>query len=451
MRNEQQKSKLAAWLDSIQQESWQLELIISGVVLFLLLGANTVLEETSIDINKGLLTGKTPLIILATIFVVIRLAYYALLLVFILHLLLRGLWIGAVGLRSVSGDFDYEVLNYQPRFTNWLKSRMGSFDDYIERLEMQCSVAFSFAFLIFFSVVSVGVYSLMIAGVTFGTASLLGVANGNDITPSGWRYGLVIFMNLFMVLIGLIYLIDFSTLGWFKRRKWTRWWYFPIYRLLGIVTLARIYRPFYYNLIDHPFGRKLVKRLWLIVIAGMVLASISVVRYDYFPNDDSGKQSLTSGVYLDRVVGKDNFNVKRPSLASRYADRDYLEVFIPYLAASNDRVIKHLYPEMTSAHSTTFAIDGPVNLWKSDNPEVDPDSLLLAHRSIHRLYLNDSLLTDVNWRFYDHPLREQPGLSYDLPVYDLPRGEHELRFENYILNAADSLYWKPKATITFLR
>jgi hypothetical protein len=35
------------------------------------------------------------------------------------------LWIGAIGLRSVSGDFEYEVLDYQPRFTNWLQKRMA--------------------------------------------------------------------------------------------------------------------------------------------------------------------------------------------------------------------------------------------------------------------------------------------------------------------------------------
>ena len=74
-----------------------------------------------------------------------------------------------------------------------------------------------------------------------------------------------------------------------------------------------------------------------------------------------------------------------------------------------------------------------------------------ARRSIHRLYLNDSLLTDVNWRFYHHPQRTQPGLSYDRPVYTLPRGEHELRFDAYVLIAPDSLYWTTKTTITFMR
>ncbi len=31
------------------------------------------------------------------------------------------LMLGAVGLRSVPGDFNYEVLDYQPRFNRWLQ------------------------------------------------------------------------------------------------------------------------------------------------------------------------------------------------------------------------------------------------------------------------------------------------------------------------------------------
>lgn len=94
---------------------------------------------------------------------------------------------------------------------------------------------------------------------------------------------------------------------------------------------------------------------------------------------------------------------------------------------------------------------GGLNLWSARNYAANNDSLLLAQQAMHRVYLNDSLLTDVPWRFYEHPLREQQGLLYDLPVYDLPRGRYILRFERYRLNDADSLYWKTWAEVSFLR
>lgn len=61
----------------------------------------------------------------------------------IIHVILRGLWISAVGLRSVSGDIDFDHLKLAPRFDGFLRRKTGSFDAYIERLENLCSIVFS--------------------------------------------------------------------------------------------------------------------------------------------------------------------------------------------------------------------------------------------------------------------------------------------------------------------
>ena len=325
---------------------------------------------------------------------------------------------------------------------------MGAFDDYIERLEMQCSLAFSFAFLMFFSVISIGTFIITLAAVTIGTGWLVGLNNAQD--PAVWQILITAGANLFMAFIGLIYLIDFSSLGWFKKKKILQKVYFPFYRFMGWITFARFYRPFYYNLIDHPFGRKLVKRMWVVVLGALLIISISIIRYDYFPTETKGLSIIHPGYYHDtgETGGAD---LGLPGIASRYAERDYLEIFIPYSPASDDRTIDHLFPRLSKAHKSAFAIDGPIKLWNSQNAEVDNDSLLMAHRAIHRLYLDDSLLVDASWQFYTHPEREQPGLRYDLPVYSLPRGEHLLRFDGYVLTPNDSIYWNTKTTISFLR
>jgi hypothetical protein len=219
---------------------------------------------------------------------------------------------------------------------------------------------------------------------------------------------------------------------------------------MGWLTMARFYRPFYYNMIDHPFGRKLVKRLWLIILGALVAVSVTITRNSFFPWNNTGSSVVNKAVYLDNI---DDTAITQslPSLASRYAERDYLEVFLPYLGVHDDRIITHLFPELPPALQGSFAIDGPVNMWSARNQDVNNDALLVAHRAIHRLYLNDSLLTDVPWLFYKHPEREQQGLLYDLPVYNLPRGRHTLRFENHELSFSDSLYWDTKVEIMFVR
>ncbi len=442
------KTTLAKWLDSIQQDSWQLELVISGIAIFLLVGAYQPLIAFSDQLAMVTLGNSTILIVLAGAFVIIRIGYLALLITFLFHLLLRGFWIGAVGLRSVSGDFDYDVLGFQPRYTDWLRKQLGSFDDYIERLEIQCSVAFSFAFLIFFCILSLGFFTAVVAFITYIVAWAAGVTSTAD--PSGWQIGITALANLSVILFGLLYLIDFSSLGWFKKRSWLSSIYFPIYRLMGWLTLASLYRPIYYNLIDHPFGRKLVKRLWLVIFLGLVGGSTSIVRFPFFPHTTAGASLITSSHYLDEdsIQG---LAFGSPSIASRYAEKDYLEVFIPYRPGAHDRFINHLYPSLSKAHRSDFAINGPIHLYHSENAKVDNDSLLMAHRSLHQLYLNDSLIAEVPWKFYSHPKRNQPGLRYDLPVYDLPRGEHQLTLEGYILTQSDSLYWGTRTVISFLR
>jgi hypothetical protein len=447
MEEPEKKAKLSTWLDNLQEESWQLELIISGVVIFLMLGAYGPIIDIRPLLTKNVVTGGSLFIGIAAGYFIFLVAYYALLIIFIIHLILRGFWIGAIGLRSVSGDFDYDILDYQPKFNSWLRGQLGSFDDYIERLEVQCSVAFSFAFLIFFSVLSVGVFTLVMASLTFGTATILGATNPD---AAQWKNTFVTVINLAILLFGLMYLIDFTSHGWFKQKRWLQPVYFPFYRMMGWITLARFYRPFYYNMIDHPFGRKLVKRLWLIIFGGMMVVSITIISNPFFPWDNRSSSVINKAVYLDNAANT-GIAQSLPSIASRYAERDYLEVFSPYLGVKDDPIIAHLFPDLAPALEGSFAIDGPINMWSARNASVNIDSLLLAHRAIHRLYLNDSLLTDVPWKFYEHPVREQQGLLYDLPVYNLPRGRYTLRFENYELSFSDSLYWETTTEILFVR
>ena len=148
-------------LEKLQQDSWQLELLISGFVIFLLLGAWDPLRD--LQANSQYLSNsirnsfaiQVPIMILflGWIFLIFNL---------FLHVLFRGLWISTLGLRYVSGDIDYKSLKYTSRFSAYLRKRIGTFDRYIERLENLCSVIFAFTFLIIFVFISMGLFILLI-------------------------------------------------------------------------------------------------------------------------------------------------------------------------------------------------------------------------------------------------------------------------------------------------
>lgn len=123
-------------LDRLQEESWQLELLISGFAIYGLFSAYPALE-----LKMASHQAQNHNNLFFTLILIVALSACSILIFnLLLHILLRGLWIGALGLRYISGDIEYDALNYTQRFSNYLKDKVGSFDKYIGRLENYCSI-----------------------------------------------------------------------------------------------------------------------------------------------------------------------------------------------------------------------------------------------------------------------------------------------------------------------
>uniref|UniRef100_UPI003AA81D84 hypothetical protein n=1 Tax=Tenacibaculum sp. TaxID=1906242 RepID=UPI003AA81D84 len=142
----------------------------------------------------------------------------------VIHVILRGLWIGAIGLRYVSNDIDYDVLDYNKRFTNYLKNKVGSFDEYIAKLENYCSILFAVTFLTLFYLIS------------FFTILFIFIIAGNffiESTIFSQTLGLTLLglFSIFLLFFSIIIFIDFITLGYLKKKEWTSFLYMPIYKV----------------------------------------------------------------------------------------------------------------------------------------------------------------------------------------------------------------------------
>lgn len=117
MSQDYNKPAFKKLLKRLEEESWQLELLISGFAIFGLFSLYEPLKIAAIEAqNNGIL--HQAVISQVSLFSCIILLFNLL-----LHVLLRGLWIGALGLRYVSGDIDYEELNYSQKFTTYLKKK----------------------------------------------------------------------------------------------------------------------------------------------------------------------------------------------------------------------------------------------------------------------------------------------------------------------------------------
>ena len=435
---------LSRWLDALQQESWQLELIISGFVIFLLIGGWPAVTGFESDLQL-LLTDDRSYMPVFLLYMVGRTAYLSLLICLVVHVVMRGLWIAAIGLRSVSGEIDYRSLGYRERYEDWLQRRIGSFDGYVLRLEQYCSVLFSIAFLILFCFLSLGGWAVFMIAVQEGFSWITGAQLSNNtgvFRGGGWQTGI-------LLVLSLLYFIDFATLGFFKRNRFTARPYYYLYRFMGWVTLARLYRPLYYNLIDQRFGRRLARLLPVFILLILCLVSFRMVKFAYYPYLlQDGSAFIDSGSYMDEGEWLSE-GVARVTLESRYPDHDYIEVFVPYLPYSQDEVIRAIDPNLDVARYTGIKFRGAITLGRQSNDEVQNDSLLRALQQLHRLSLN-GLATDVRPRFHTHPVREQPGLLYMVPTHDLETGEHHVRVQSRFLEE-DTLGWSEGYLIYFYK
>lgn len=445
LENKDNKTGLKTWLDSIQQESWQLELLISGFAIFLLIGGWEPLAAW--EYNLMLMTQVSATFrTLTFVYYICRTAYLSLLMCLLVHVVLRGLWIAAVGLRSVSGEVDLESLNYKPRFTERLRKRIGSFDGYIDRLERYCSVVFSIAFLLLFCFLSLVSWSLF--AVVLQRLYLF--AFGGEWQGSGILGGAGA-VSLVVIIFSFIYFIDFITLGWLKKLRWVNRPYYYLYVFMGWVTLARFYRPLYYNLIDHKFGRRLALMLPALIFLILVGVSIKQVKYGYFPALIGDGKVWQDANNYDDEEGGDFYRARLMTLRSKYpSPSGWVEAFIPYVPVTDDAILLMIDPELDLSQYPGTKLRGAFTLGQTLNPDADDTRILAAFGKKNQLYVNDSLYDHLEPLFHFHQDRKQPGVVYMIPVHDLPSGRHELMLKARGIKA-DTLRWNDGRTIYFYK
>ena len=309
--------KFKKWLDTLQQESWQLELIISGFAIYGLFAAYEPLE---VHAATAMISGN----ILEVLFWGLPIICCQILIFnLVLHVLLRGLWIGAIGLRYVSGDIEYEKLNYSEKFTTYLQKKVGSFDEYISKLETYCSVIFAVSFLLLFYVI--GFFSVtLVIGSTVEAIGLL------TFLPESVISFFQITIRIIMLFSALIIFIDFLGQGFLKRRKWTSKLYFPIYWVFSKLTLSFLYRPLTYNFLDNKLGRKLGLLLLPIYLVIILTSSVTQNNSNYlqFLSESSENYSKKSN-YENELTELDDF-IDFASIPSKVINTPYLRVFIVY-------------------------------------------------------------------------------------------------------------------------
>jgi len=414
MKNEHTDSKFKKLLDKLQQESWQLELLISGFAIFGLV--------SSLGFVKNLWNEAIALESYSKfLYPIASIACWVLIINLIIHVVLRGLWIGAIGLRYVAGEIDYDELNYKKRFTTHLKKKVGSFDKYIGALENYCSILFALTFLYLFYIISFfAVISIVVLAGTFFIKS--------GLFPDFVGYMLLGFFAIFFLLIALIVFIDFITQGYLKKVEWTSFLYFPIYKIFSVITLSFLYRPLVYNILDDKFSRRLTFILTPIYIATFFLTTFQTVRSNYVTTSKYSSTYYTNeNNYLNSI--KTNEYIRGAALNSKIIEDNYLQIFIPFRENIEDLIFeqhKNLKPLKDKRGLRT-------NLFVTQTSYKKKDSILSlylkAFQKVYQFKIDD---TKIEPSFNITEINNQVGFESFIPLDTFKIGKHIINIERFI-------------------
>ena len=420
--NENNTSSVQKWLDNLQRESWQLELLVSGFTIFLLIQVVAVLPDMFPSFNMHSDFSPYVQTIIMTFMGGAVFSSNTLLVVLILHILLRGFWIATIGLRSVQKETDFEQLNYSNFFTNKLKTHVQSLDRLIISVDNICSVLFAFAFLIVFMFFSLALWVLFVNGIS--VLLNIGIQNLGD---SLFASILNVFRTVFFtvtIITSLIYLIDTFSLGFFKKYELISKVYYPIYRFLGWITFSFIYRSIYYSLVSR-FPKNNIRILLIVFLFLIVMYPFNrITFYKYFPDHVSKSKSIVSNRYDN--LRKDHEKIWSLTIPNEVIREKYFPLFIRYNVKTNE-VLDSLCTDYQPTKQNIW-VSGLQKTGLNDPyyPEDDPDKLLDCLSNLYTVYINDSLYTELDYHFYTYGHGKEKGVRTMINTSELPEGKNTI-------------------------
>lgn len=257
IKKPQKGEQTPKWLKTIQLNSWEAELLISALVLYALFQIPDYLDIYAL---KNFERGSR----LHGLFNMLERAIRLLSIGYILHILIRGIWVASVGLSYVFPQgVDQEKLNFKGNFKKELTTN-GSLVKMVLRLEELSSIIYGISFIFFGTLVG---FTSLIFSFLLLVELLTPILNTNSNFA-----GVFFFFILFYLLLCIIVFIDFLTNGYFRRKEWSADWFYYVAVFFRVVTLSFLYRRSLLVLISNTKGWKsyLIPFTVLIVSGGFV-------------------------------------------------------------------------------------------------------------------------------------------------------------------------------------
>ena len=398
--------------------TWEIELLISGLVLVALLQLPGALDHFFEPRIPHAIGGTRAALIGLQLYT--KAMAFALIGCFLLHLIGRAYWVGLIGLNSVfpKGP-NWEQMRYGPLARAIYQRRFTSLPTLIARTDDFCSITFPFAFLLIVLVAMSVVYGAVFGGITY---LMVKYVTG----PDSGRAVFSTVVLLFALTPVVLTLVD--------RRYGAR--LDPdrgLGRAIGgtlatFTTLSGIgvAGPLMFTLFSN-IRKKIIYPLFYFAFLGILLASfasmmirrraIVVNSYDYFASaqalgvDASHYESLRSEDEEFRFV---------PTIQSDIVTEPYVRLFIPINPRRANATLAAACPGLRPLAPRGLRFD----------PSPVPDSIaapvLQCLARNYAVAVNGTPQPGLELRFHEHARSGMRGVLAYIPTAGLPAGRNEI-------------------------
>jgi hypothetical protein len=390
--------RVPKWLKNVQRNSWEPEILLSGLVLIGLFQLPARIRDFSIFFAAEVSVNSW-----AGLFFALQLAVYFLIAGLSIHLFLRSVWVGFIGLSyTFPKGIQSQKLKYKSKFLSRIEN-IPALELQIIKLEKVCSSIFAICFFLMMVIIGMVWAVLVFIFFLYGLGWMIEFLTGWDFI--NWFNP---YFDLFLSWVVIIFSIDFLGLGVFRRSKYFAKVFYPFHRLIGWMTLSRIYRPVYYLFASNVSKAYVVTFLFLFLFSTIIGQKILEKRPE---------QSFFSQIFFfENEAGLYLF-------PGYYADRN--EAFESQILEIPNPILKGRFLELTLKNRVSY------DRLIFDNcgvklEDMDAYKKLECVNDFFEVIVDGKSILNMDWMFYFRPEDSRKAFITYIDTEGLDMGKHSL-------------------------
>ena len=382
--SDNRNNEIPKWLKELQENSWEVELLISGGAIFALIQADSSLLEFHNSLHTtNFFPGMNIFMIIMMI------AIKTLTIGFIFHLLLRALWLSFICINYVfPGGIKVEKLKFQKPYKI---NTSGSTDLYEQIIKVDRASGLVIYFSILSSIVFIG-FSTMIT-VLFGFDKIL-LLTGID-----WLE----YIGLVFPYITAIYYFDFLFFGILRKIPYLTYLTFPLFKVCDWISLRFVFERSLRILNTNLSKIKIILGTIIFFSISLLLTLTSVQKRMRWPNTFDQRQyrwalTPTNNDFQYQYKNyRDQYSLG--TIQSDIIKENYIRLFIRYKVHHDELIDKLNTNERYFSNQIEVGID-------------------------------DSIVTEVDWYSSWQKENENMGVVANIPIHNLNNGKHQLKLRS---------------------